>query len=104
MKRLFKAAGKDDERINKTIQEICKRCEICKRFTKIPSRPKVAMPKAFTSNEVVSLDLKEFRKYNEFILYVVDEFNGYMKGEVINNKNPETITKFRNYSTLVFFS
>ena len=54
------------------------------------------MSKATTSNKVVSLDLKEFKKENKHVLYMVDEFSGYMKGEVINNKKPETIIKAFN--------
>ena len=49
------------------------------------------MPKATTTNEVVSLDLKEKREFKKHILYCLDEFSGYMVGEVINNKKPATI-------------
>ena len=51
------------------------------------------MPKANTTNEVVSLDLKERRDYKKEILYICDEFSGYMVAEVINNKHPETVIK-----------
>ena len=54
------------------------------------------MPKANTTNEVVSLDLKERRDYKKEILYMCDEFSGYMVGEVINNKHPETVIKAFN--------
>ena len=54
------------------------------------------MKKATTSNEVISLDLKEFNSENKYVLYMVDEFPGYLKGKVINNKKPETIIKAFN--------
>ena len=63
------------------------------RFQKTPPRPKVALPKASTTNEVVSVDLKERRDLKKYILYMCDEFSGYMAAVVINNKLPETIIR-----------
>ena len=54
------------------------------------------MPKANTINEVVSVDLKERRDLKKEILYMCDEFSGYMVAEVINNKLPETVIKAFN--------
>lgn len=51
------------------------------------------MTKVVTTNQVVSLDLKEVGKEKKHILYCVDEFSGYTVAEVINNKEPETIFK-----------
>jgi len=51
------------------------------------------MPKAYTTNEVVSLDLKERGDMRKEILYICDEFSGFIVAEVINNKEPETIIK-----------
>ena len=93
---LFKMAEQDDKKIRDMIEEVTDECTICRRYKKTPPRPKIAMAKASTSNEVVSLDLKEFNKENKYILYMVDEFSNYVKGEVINNKKPETIIKAFN--------
>ena len=93
---LFKLAEKDDTRTRKTIKEVVDTCNICRKFKKVPPRPRVAMPKAYTSNEVVSMDLKEKRKYNKHILYCIDEFSAYIVGEVIPNKLPETIIEAFN--------
>ena len=51
------------------------------------------MPKALSINEVVSVDLKERRDMKKQILYMCDEFSGYMVAEVLNNKLPETVVK-----------
>ena len=59
MIRLFQMAGRADRRTRKTIKEVCDSCNICKQFRKTRPRPTVALSKANTSNEVVSLDLKE---------------------------------------------
>ena len=75
--KLFQMAGKADTRVRKKIKEVVESCDVCKKFKKTRPRPSVALAKANTSNEVVSLDLKEKRQYNRHILYCVDEFNGY---------------------------
>ena len=93
MIKLFLMAGKLGTRTRKLIKEIVENCQICRRFKKTPPRPKVAMAKAATINQVVALDLKEVRKEKKHILYCVDEFSGYIVAEVINNKEPETIFK-----------
>ena len=54
------------------------------------------MAKANTTNEVVSLDLKEVRALKRHILYMCDEFSGYMVAEVIKDKEPETVIKAFN--------
>ena len=59
--KLFQMAGKDSTRVRKTIEDVVTTCDICRRFKKTPPRPQVAMPKANTINEVVSVDLKERR-------------------------------------------
>ena len=91
--KLFQMAGKDTAEVKKSIKHVVDTCNICRRFKKTPPRPKVAMPKAFTINEVVSVDLKERRDLGKQILYMCDEFSGYMVAEVLNNKQPETVIK-----------
>ena len=49
------------------------------------------MPKAVSVNEVVSMDLKERRDFKKEILYICDEFSGYIVAEVIKDKRPETV-------------
>ena len=91
MLRLFLMAGKADTRTRKVIKDVCETCNICNQFRKTRPRPSVAMSKANTANELVSLDLKEKRSHNCHILYCVDEFSGDIKAAVVKNKEPETI-------------
>lgn len=93
---LFNMAGKSDIRLRKIIREVVEKCDVCNKFKKTPPRPKVAMAKATSPNEVVSLDLKEQRKEGKHILYCVDEFSGYIIAEVIPNKKPDTILEAFN--------
>ena len=93
MTRLFRMAGKASTRTRKIIKDVCDKCNICNFFRKTRPRPTVAMAKANTPNEVVSLDLKEMREHKCHILYCVDKFSGYIKAAVIKNKEPETVLK-----------
>ena len=91
--KLFQMAGKDTAKVKNSIKHVVETCNICRRYKKTPPRPKVAMPKALSINEVVSVDLKERRDMKKQILYMCDEFSGYMVAEVLNNKLPETVVK-----------
>ena len=93
MVKLFLTAGRLDKNTRSVIKEVVDTCQICRKLRKTPQRPKVAMSKASTINQVVSLDLKEVRKEKKHILYCVNEFSGYIVAEVIKNKEPETIFK-----------
>ena len=57
--RLFRMAGKCTTKIRRIIKHVVETCDICTRFKKTPPRSCVAMPKAHTTNEVISDDLKE---------------------------------------------
>ena len=74
---------------NKTIHI----CAVCRKFKKTRPQPKVALSKANSCNEVVSLDLKEWRSVRKQMLYCCDQFSGYLVGQVIPNKKPETVWK-----------
>ena len=81
------------------ILEFLGKCPICRKFRRTPSRPKVGLPKAKDANEVVSMDLKIFQKDGKKkkkeigILYLHDEFTKLIKGQVINDKQKDTIIK-----------
>ena len=44
----------------KTIRQVVKDCKICQKFGRSMVRPKVALPRATSFNEIVTLDLKQF--------------------------------------------
>ena len=83
----------------KLVLEYLAKCQVCRKFWKTPPRPKVGLPKARDSNEVVSMDLKIFKKDGKKkkkeigILYLHVEFTKLTKGLVINDKNKDTIVK-----------
>ena len=94
MLKLFKMAKKDTKVIKDMVKDVVNTCTVCKRFKKTPPRPRVALAEANSINEVVSVDLKD--KGNRYILYMCDEFSGFMSAEVIKNKYPDTVLEAFN--------
>ena len=43
------------------LEEIDRKCELCKRYSKTPARPVVGMPMATQFNEKVAMDLKQWK-------------------------------------------
>ena len=92
---LFQPAGKLKGK-KRLVLEFLEQCEVCRKYRKTPARPKVGLPKAKDFNDVVSLDLKIFKKAGKKeigILYIHDEFSKLIKGKVINDKQSDTIVK-----------
>ena len=92
---LFLPAGRLKGK-KRLVEEFLDKCEICRKFRRTPSRPKVGLPKAKDMNDVVSLDLKILKKSGNkevAILYFHDEFTKLNKGQVINDKGKDTIIK-----------
>lgn len=92
---LFQPAGKLKGKKN-LVMAFLDQCDVCRKYRRTPSRPKVGLPKAKDVNEVVSLDLKILKKSGKKeigILYIHDEFSKLIKGKVINDKNSNTIVK-----------
>ena len=58
--------------VSKQIRNVVNSCRVCKKFTKLVSRPKKTLPKACSLNEVVTLDLKSFG--SNYVLWIVDSF------------------------------
>ena len=65
--RMVKQTGPN---ITAALREVSEDCEVCKRYKKTPQKPRIMMAKANTANEVVSLDLSEFRNENKYVLYM----------------------------------
>ena len=79
---IFLPAGKLKGK-KKLVMDFLDHCDTCKKFRKTPPRPKVGMPKAKDINDVVSIDLKIFKKSKGKeigILYMHDEFSKMIKG------------------------
>merc|ERR1712030_140420 len=87
----FNNAGKLDETTRKNIEKVLDECEICKRNSRSKSKSSVAIPRATDFNSIVSIDLKSVG--DKYILWMICTFTKFIKGVVVNNKNPDTIIK-----------
>ena len=86
---LLKAADKWSENYSKIIDNIIDGCEGCILKRKTPDRPVVAMNMANDFNQILSVDLKIWK--DKYILYMIDVFTRFTVGEIIKDKQPETI-------------
>ena len=90
--QLIKNSNKFTDVVQKHLEEVESNCRSCKLNQKAKPKPKVAFPRATKFNEVVSLDLKEYKSGNyKYIMYAVDLFSRFTVGALILNKKPSTI-------------
>lgn len=89
LKALLKDAGlwKDDYRDQ--LEEIDRKCDLCKRYAKTPARPVVGMPMASHFNETVAMDLKQWN--GRWILHIIDMWSRYTISVFINRKRPGNV-------------
>ena len=90
LKYLLKDANVSDEGILDLVDEVVSKCETCKRYKKTPPRPVVGLPIAKEFNEVVALDLKEW-KSGVYFLHIIDVATRFSVAGVIRNKTPKVI-------------
>merc|ERR1712082_38466 len=80
----------------KLIRQVVKDCKICQKFGRSMVKPKVALPKASSFNEIVTLDLKQFG--NKYVLWCIDAFTRFVQGKLLNDKKAERIVNAINES------
>ena len=66
-------------------------CKVCQKFSKSVKRPRIALQKSQSFNEVVTLDLKEFG--TKHILWMIDSFTRFIQGKLIPNKKADMIIR-----------
>ena len=92
LKELIKTAGKEDKELFKEIDEIEKRCEVCKRYKQPELRPIVSMPLARKFNDTVSMDLKCYdAKKGIYFQHLIDHLTRFSMAKVIMSKNKEVL-------------
>ena len=74
-------AGWMSPRLMDVITRVVNDFKVCQKVAKSVSKPRVALPKVTSFNEVVILDLKEFG--SKYILWVIDSFTRFMQGKLI---------------------
>ena len=86
---LLKDAVLFDEDVKVIVEEISRGCNVCKRYQKMPARPVVSLPLATKFNEVVAMDLKEWKK-DLYFLHLIDVATRFSLAAVIQ-KTPSVI-------------
>ena len=72
------------------INSISEKCEVCKCFKRTLCRPVICLPLATKFNQVIAMDLKQFRP-GIYFLHFIDLFTRYSLAKVIRRKLPEVI-------------
>jgi len=72
------------------IEKICEECQVCQLSRRKANRKKTSLPKSTAFNQVVTMDLKVHGD-GTYILWMCDDATRLIKGQVIKNKEPETI-------------
>ena len=90
LKYFFRNSSENDQETLKIIDEVLDKYEVCKKFQKSPSRPKVSLPVSNDFNECVALDLKEMRTNKEYILYCICTFSRLTRGIILKDKKTQT--------------
>merc|ERR1712112_461937 len=73
----------------KTIRQVVNDCKVCQKFGKSLVKPKIALAKGGSFNEIVTLDLKQFG--SRYVLWCIDSFTRFAQGKLIYNKKADTI-------------
>merc|ERR1712112_21783 len=85
----YRKAGLMGPKTIKTIKEVVNNCNVCQKFGKSMVKPKIALAKAGSFNEIVTLDLKQFG--SRYVLWCIDSFTRFVQGKLLCNKKADTI-------------
>lgn len=89
LKALLCDAGSWKEEHEKLLTDIENQCELCKVYSRTPSRPVVGMPMAKEFNEKVAMDLKQWK--GRWILHMIDMWSRYTISIFISRKRPSDV-------------
>ena len=87
--KLLQNANAWDPSFSTELDNIVRHCDTCKRLTRAPPRPVVAFPMANDFNQLVTMDLKIFRK--GYILHIIDAFTRFSVSTFVKHKTPSVI-------------
>ena len=77
----------------KCIEDCCDKCELCQKYRRPPLRPVVSFPMSDRFNQVVAMDLKEFKHNKIWILHLIDCATRYSAACLITTKRKEVIVQ-----------
>ena len=88
--KLLKGANVWKEEFQEVLTKIHKHCW-CKEYSRSPSRPVVSLPKADKFNDLVCMDLKEWKSPKKYILHLIDYHTRYTQSIFIDRKLATTV-------------
>ena len=88
--RVIRKSSNPEAYTKTEIEQICKECQICQLSSRNPCKKKTSLPRATAFNQVVTMDLKVCGDGN-YILWMCDDATRLIRGQVIKNKEPDTI-------------
>ena len=93
LKQLLTDAEIDDSESHSLVEEITNGCDTCAKFKRTPSRPIVSMNMAKEMNDIVALDLKEYKKNDIYFLHMIDLATRFSRTCIIRSKDPKVIVE-----------
>ena len=92
LEKLISDSKRLTEKVKGFLNDVEEKCDSCKVHRKAKPRPAVSLPRTSKFNQIVSMDLKQYKdKNNDYILYLVDLFSRLTVGSFIQGKNPSLV-------------
>jgi len=88
--RIIRQSSNQEGFTQAEIEKICGECHNCQLSKRKSPRKKTSLPRSSSFNEVVTMDLKCFGD-RTYILWMVDDATRLIRGQVIQDKEPDTI-------------
>ena len=89
LKSLLEDAGRWNDDCQDILEDIGKKCNLCKMYMKTPPRPVVALPMASRFNEKIAMDLKQWK--GRWILHIIDMWSRYTVSVFIQRKRSNDV-------------
>ena len=91
--KFLRKAGKDTKEISALLHKIEATCDACIKSKRRKPRPKTALPRVESPNQIVSIDLKvcDDRYSGKYICYLIDMYSRFTAATFIKDKKPDTI-------------
>ena len=83
----------DDKEFLDVLEECCDNCEFCQLSKKPPLKPIVGLPLADRFNQVVCMDLKEYKHNELWILHLIDSATRYSAACLISTKHQDEVLR-----------
>ena len=92
----------NDVEFIRMIEQVCDKCDICRKFKKPPLKPIVCMPLSQEFNGTVCMDLKEHVHNKSWIFHMIDSATKLSAAQLIHDKK-ETVVQAIFTSWITYF-